>query len=254
MCFYLDSFDAAIQKVQFDRRQMPAIYNDQRLFEQPIPRAEYSIDEIDVGAQDDLQSTFFDSNANVSEIEVKPVIDVLDMAAIENIFNFDAEPAVQYDVNQIDPMTIGNVANLSIVDGSSNNEFEKNVNSNDGLPDSSSTAGSFGSEFEHESTRIDANKKAEKSAQDVMVRDYLSGVNVAETQPNEAARKIAENVEQLVLHGEKVTCGDVEYISIPGQILKPIMDEPAYTVKTTDMLCGKKAFKQYVRLCIAHNL
>lgn len=162
--------------------------NDQRLFEQPIPRAEYSIDEIDVGAQDDLQSTFFDSNANVSEIEVKPVIDVLDIAAIENIFNFDAESAVHYDVNQIDPLTIENVANLSIVAGLSNNEFEKNVNSNDGLHDFSSTAGSFGSEFEHENTRIDANKKAKKSAQDVMVRDDLSGVNVAETQPNEEAR------------------------------------------------------------------
>lgn len=39
--FYLDSFEAAMHKMRFHRRQMPAVYNDARVFEQPIPRAEY---------------------------------------------------------------------------------------------------------------------------------------------------------------------------------------------------------------------
>lgn len=277
--FYLDSFEAAMHKIRFHRRQMPAVYNDARVFEQPIPRAEYSNEENDFDDQEELETTFFDSNANSLDNDVKPVINVQDLAAIDGIFNFD----VEIDTNQIDPLAIDtsreeNVVDFSIAAGSFDNEPDECVDSNNPAADISSEAGSFANEFEHESTRNDADKSTENLVTNDVVYVNLNDTNVAaETQRNEKEaettenlvrnnvrddlidpiiscanvrareREVAENVQQLLLHGVKITCDDdIEYISIPGQKLEAIKDEPAYQVKVTDLLSGKKAFKQYV--------
>lgn len=189
---------------------MPGDYNVVRADEQPIPQADRSIDELnyDGDEDEDLQTTFYDSGA-----DVKPVFVFQDIAAIDDCFNFD-------EGNQPDPLDIEN-------DQAAN--FDRPSN--------------FSSEVEHESTRND---------EDLVQNDEIhdAHLNVAtETMPNQDTREkeIEQNVQKLIRYGKRVFCDDeVEYISIPGQKLEAIKDEPTYQVKVDDLLSGKKAFKHYV--------
>lgn len=60
------------------------------------------------------------------------------------------------------------------------------------------------------------------------------------------SQQIAENVKKVLLFGEKVTVGDIEFIHLPGQILKPKEFKAMYEVKSNDLLCGKTPFKELV--------
>lgn len=63
----------------------------------------------------------------------------------------------------------------------------------------------------------------------------------------ERTRQINENVANVLLHGQKVVVsGEVEYLHIPNQELKPIKCVPEYDVEVNDLLCGNKPFKQHV--------
>lgn len=276
----LASFDAAMGKVECDRPQSPAVYNVARLFEHPIPRFELSNNQI-AGEQSndeqaELQTTFFDSRElNASVEDVKPAIADEDLIALDYIIDHEI------GLNEVDPLAIGD------------QHKNKNVNSSDhqvGENDMLTTSESFGNGIVHESSRInsvdvptnlvgnnaihghssDANIVAQNNEEVGVCQivenvrlvekndahDNSIGANVAaEMQKNddENVRQIAENVQMVLLYGQKVTYDDeVEYISIPDQKLNAILDEPTYQVKVNDLLSGKIAFKQYVRSCIFH--
>lgn len=137
--------------VQF-RPLVPVAYNPRREFEQPIPRAEFTIDAIGDAAVEgndhDLESTFFDSaelnhptdleNAaemnnsielnNSTQIEMKPEIHVdgEDLIAFEIMFrnNNNAEMIV----NEVDPLATSENENAN-----SNNYAETIANEVDPL-------------------------------------------------------------------------------------------------------------------------
>lgn len=75
--------------------------------------------------------------------------------------------------------------------------------------------------------------------------------NLRELNNNETAderealrqREIDENVENLLLYGQRVAVDGLEYVHIPGQELKAIEYEPKYEVKSNDLLCGNMPFK-----------
>lgn len=194
-----------MKKSGSDRPQMPALYNEARIYERPIPGAELSIDEILVKQidheeeEEELKSTFCDLvELNAIETNVKPEIADEDLIAFDGLFDLDDET---------------------------------------------------------ESSRIDVAEVLENSAHGQVIDDNLNGTNVAiETQQcEERERQINENVRQVLLYGEKVVLdADVEYISMPGQKLEPIKDEPEYRVKCNDLLSGRKAFKQYVIYCVLY--
>lgn len=155
------------------RPMVPVVYNTAHTTEQPIPRAEFTIDENesvsetssltsefqapDTAAadenyelQDDSQSTWFDSGElNVSaQVDVKPVVHVdgEDLHAFEVLFNEDqTETATNVDV---DPLAI-------------NEGDQENANANEHTNDSTSTIPqSFISAIVFESTRARANEVA----------------------------------------------------------------------------------------------
>lgn len=254
MIKFEDNFEAAMQKVERNRPQMPAIYNEARVNERPVPRAELSADEIngqsdeereelqstffdsaelsadEINEQrdednDDLQSTFFDSvELDAVEEDIKPVIGDEDLAALNGLFE---EP----DSNQRDPLAV-------------DDSEQGNVESNGPSIDLSRGTASFINEIEHESTRIDA---VENSIPNGLSHE-LSEANIENEEANvEREREIAQNARRVLLYGRKVVFDeDVEYISIPNQKLQPIKDEPKYQVKNNDLISGKKAFKEYV--------
>lgn len=233
-CSYLDTFDEALIKAEGNRPQVPALYNEVRLHERPIPRVEISpilrvelgIDETGAQAeqsdheQDDLQTTYFNSGELNSDRDVKPIIDAEDLVAFENLFDRESV------VSQVDPLA--------------NDE----QNENDDL---SEVPESFVNGIEAESSRNDAAEALEAPDES---HANVSATNVAvESQRNEVERErqITENVRQVLLFGKTVVLdADLEYISIPEQNLQPIKDEPEYRVKCLDLLTGKMAFKQYV--------
>lgn len=242
MILFEDTFDAAIQKANGYRPQMPAVYNAARENERPIPRIELSAVEINEQNndeqegerenaeqnapenvqehdQEDLEATFYDSIAFNSDVDVKPVISVEDIAALDDLF----EDATQ---NQHDPLA--------------DDHQPENFDSSN-----TPTAESFDNGIVQESTRIDESSLV----QNTVAPDEMSVANVDDEirRSEERKRQIAENAKKVLLFGKKVVVDtDVEYISLPDQKLEAIKMEPEYQVKTNDLLSGKKAFKTYV--------
>lgn len=63
----------------------------------------------------------------------------------------------------------------------------------------------------------------------------------------ERQRRIELNLQTVLLFGAKcVVDADLEYIHLPNQNLRPFDYIPEYQVKTEDVLCGNKPFKQHV--------
>lgn len=255
------------------RPVMPAIYNPSRLSERPIPRAELTIDVqngqmsqssltssvcSDAAAavnendqvQEDLQTTYYDlENSyemnNQEEIDAKPVVDVEDIAALGDLFNENENDGSE------------EVQQLAITEG--------NANTNDHFERLTDIPNSFGKTIACESTRIsanvnltsggvqndtdDANENLNDNAQaDPNGGNDASNENANANEIDARKRQIDENVANVLLYGKKVVVNEeVEFIHIPGQDLQPIKDEPKYEVKSKDLLCGNKPFKQYVR-------
>lgn len=248
MILFEETFEAAIQKANGYRPQMPAVYNAAREIEQPIPRVELTAVEINEqnndeqdgeqeneqenleqnapeNVQEDVQTTFFDSiELNSMEVNLKPVIRAEDIAALDDLFGEGAS-------NQID----------TLADDVQQENVDSNTQSN--VPQISE---SFGNGIVQESTRIDE----VGFVQNATAPDEVNVANVGdEVQQNEEERErqIAENAQKVLLYGKKIVVDiDVEYISLPDQKLEAILTEPEYQVKTNDLLSGKKAFKQYV--------
>lgn len=101
------------------RPTMPALYNSARLFEEPVPRAELTVDvtapaEENAQTHDDWQTTFHDSGEldHSSQEDVKPVIpiDGEDLIAFELLFNENEieNPNESIANDEIDPLTKSN--------------------------------------------------------------------------------------------------------------------------------------------------
>lgn len=260
--FYLDTFEDAMIFVRLFRPVTPAVYNPARLSEQPIPRAELTIDannqnepsspstanvDLNHGAslvteqheQDDLESTWYNSRASnhsdatddSAQLEIKHIVHVSedDLVAFENLFN---ENEAQRDED--DPLA-------------SNNE---NEHGNSDTNPSAINSRSFGNGISSESTRHNATVVESAGRNDDSLQDEPSNAN--ESHHNnldeaERIRQINNNVAMILLHGQKVVlCDGLEYLHIPGQELKAMEYVPKYEVKTNDLLCGNKPFKRHV--------
>lgn len=255
-----------MQKAEGFRPQMPALYNEMRERERPIPRAELSTNAINVGdenneheEQEELETTFFDSRElNSSTIDVKPVIDDENLAAFDILF----EETV---ANQLDPLANNSGGpeeadsnNPSAILSTASETLSNEIDDEQEIAKTQSAVFSepivsFDNVIEHESTRIDAIETVENAAHNEMIHDDLSGISLeaeAQEREGERERQIAINTQKVILFGEKVVVDDdCEFISLPNQKLEPIKDAPKYQVKCNDVVSGKKAFKEYV-ICI----
>lgn len=249
------------------RPTMPALYNSARLFEEPVPRAELTVDvtapaEENAQTHDDLQSTFYVSGEldNPSQEDVKPIIpiDGEDLIAFELLFNENQNENPDENIanDEIDPLAI-NEEQQDNLEQPENDENVENVNAY-----STSIPESFANANFSESTRIDAivaldvvepgaaglnvttnSKEAQQiEAENVNLRELNNNDTVDEREALRQ-REIAENVENLLLYGQRVAVDDLEYVHIPGQELKAIEYEPNYEVKSNDLLCGNMPFK-----------
>lgn len=257
--------------VRLFRPVTPAVYNRARLNEQPIPRAELTIDannqnessstssttnvgsnnveseEADHHEQEDLESTWFDQEGSnrpdemndSAEMDFKQIIHVSaeDLVAFDDLFN---ENQAQSDED--DPLA------------TNNEDEDENVNTNAHSGPLTSISGSFGNAIS--STRYGAIVDAENVSEnaddhDESLQDVVPS-NANESHHNnldeaERIRQINKNVAMVLLHGQKViVCDGLEYLHIPGQELKAMEYVPKFEVKTNDLLCGNKPFKRHV--------
>lgn len=211
--FHLDTFENAMVTARL-RPMVPVVYNTARTTEQPIPRAEFTIDENESVSetssltsefqapgtaaadencelQDDLQSTWFDSGElNVSaQVDVKPVVHVdgEDLHAFEVLFNEDqTETATNVDV---DPLAM-------------NEGDQENAEANEHTNDSTSMIPqSFISAIVFESTRICTNEVANNFVESVIGDDNnterdsqgMDGAHAVEDLTNVASQESIAN-------------------------------------------------------------
>lgn len=247
-----------MQRVNRLRQQLPAVYNCARVHELPIPPVETvetveelaggddqnesdtasnlseeeiaTIEhvEVDEGGDNSAAETSTELNENgiainSSQIDTKPVllIDGDDLAAFDNLFDYNGQSSTD---NEVDPISLNIHENVNASANESGIENEER-----GLIENT-----------HETDDVVDTENEESAANDEL--------NSAENNDAEAREaEIAANVQIVLMYGENVVIDeDLEYIHIPGQILQAMQSEPEYKTKSNDALCGNRPFKETV--------
>lgn len=182
--------------------------------------------------------------ANLDQVDIKPVIALNgeELVAFENLFN---ESAIS---DESDPLALTNVEfestrnsaienavqNAVVVEPSRSNDENDEALSHDDL-DQNDVA-----EQQSFANHENNNKSPEKSSNNDTDKNDAK-------KEEERQRRIELNLQTVLLFGAKcVVDADLEYIHLPNQNLRPFDYISEYQVKTEDVLCGNKPFKQHV--------
>lgn len=237
--FATESIEAALQHCERMRPHIPPLYNSVRKFEEPIPRIDLTtcsneqdddFSSIYVNEQNnDLPSTFYDSGGKneSSELDVKPVIeeDGDDLIAYAQLFGNGSIATATATANNKDPLPF--------------DDQQANVST---------------SMFSIDSVLFANNIQCESTPIPEAIANTTDSIDAHQVIANQIQDEIVENTQRLLLYGEQVVIDDeLEFIHIPNQTLRAIKSVPKYEVKSNDIVCGNKPFKEDVCIAFAHN-
>lgn len=210
-------------------------------------------------AQDDLDSTWFDSGtSNNLETEHVYVNDHQQAGPSSGNSNESAQPNIKLEIlaNDRGLMAFDNIFNddSSAIDPFGSIEFEStrndNVN-NEEIPDEAHV--NVGDESNRANDDEPGAALPEEGAHENNNGDELNSAFVQNNEDsdnddgeeNERERQIKENLEKVLKFGRTVIVDtDCQYIHMPDEVWKTI--EPQFEVKSNDVLCGNVPFKEIV--------
>lgn len=197
---------------------------------------------------DDLNSTFFESdNQNgSSQFDVKPTVedDQEDLMAYEQLCSDGTNAAT----NDVDPLICDSqesvASNVSLADTAEIREsFERGIQ----IESTRVTVGGVARNGESGGTNSASNKAQNASDVNDSYEDNNGDTSNNHNEVEVQKRAIEKSVRMLMMHGENIVVdSDLEYLHIPGQVIRPKENVPKYQVKAGDILCGNIPFKQVV--------
>lgn len=237
------------EKVDDENEQLNNIERPEQIFvdntqEEEDVKPNVTVDEEDLAANNDLFNNT-QSNAGSDSEEIDP----LASEQFENGSNHSVSAELSKSmfnsvqirssppIDAIESSTIDTVtANVDVVSGENNDTFSD---------ESVRTEQVDATNHENQIDIVNAGQNDSKFIEETTTTDQSRENNDA--QENEQARlaQIEANIHELLVHGQKVVIDhEVEYIHMPEQQLRGI--GCIYRVKSNDILCSNKPFKENV--------